>query len=248
MKNLSLWVLLTSILQFISPGISILVNVQSSFQNNDPMITPAGYAFIVWGLITFLGLGYGIYQYASNSPNQAFLADIGFQLCIIYTLFAVWLVVAGRNWLVLTVIIFVAMFYFLTIVFGKILQNYNQLTIIEKGLLYVQIAVYTGWATIAIFANTASAIKFYGVSDLGQTGMIWQALILLGALANSVFWLNKFEGSVPYALTIVWALVGVYVGLLRFDDTTNLKIISLSAVIFVIGLMFYFNKGLKVLV
>lgn len=244
MKNLSLWVLLTSILQFVSPGISVLVNGQSNFNNDDPMITPAGYAFIVWGLITFLGLGYGIYQFTSKSPNQALFADIGFNLCVVYTLFAVWLIAAGRDWLILTVIIFVVMFYFLTLVFGKVLQNYSQLTLIEKGLLYGQIAVYVGWATIAIFANTASAIKFYGVSDLGQTGMIWQALILLSALANAIFWLNKFDGSVPYALTIIWALVGVYMGLLRFEDTAALKIISLSAVVIVIGLVFYYNKGL----
>jgi hypothetical protein len=261
-KLLLIAVFAAALLQLVSPGLSNFENpsgdvsttnsvpqnnqqLTNNVSNSDPMITPAGYAFIVWGVITISAFIYSIYQLLSNRKNRELHIQIAPNLIATYILFAAWLLAAGQNWLVATVIIFVIMFALLANSFGKILAKMQQLTMFEKLFLFGQIAIYTGWATVAVFANTASAIKYYGITDMGTKGIIWQSLILLSALANSVFWVKKFKQNVVYIATIVWAFVGVLMGLLRFKEAIVLQSVTVLAIAVVLFFAFKIDQKLR---
>lgn len=232
------FVLFFSITQFLSPLFSSF-NGERTSENTNPQITPAGYAFAVWGVITLLAFLYGIYQVLPNRKNKILHQSIAKNLVIIYILFSVWLYAAAQNWLIITVFIFVTMFYFLVIVFDEVLKNKDIITKTEKVLLLGQIAIYTGWTTVAIFANTASAIKFYGTSDLGIVGTFWQSIILVGALFNSLYFIYKFQRNIVYLCTILWAFTGVFIGLLANKNVSILVVFAISAIItvFIFGLI-----------
>ena len=232
-----LLVFLASIIQLISPGITTLLGQSVGSPNSDPLITPAGYAFIIWGVITFLAFFYGIYQILPKRDNRELHKDLSVHLIIIYLLFPLWLIAAAENWLLLTVLIFVGMFTQLTVAFQKVLHYDGKLPPIEKVVLLGQLAIYTGWTTVAIFANTASAIKYYGLSDAGTLGIIWQSFILIGALINSVYWLKKFDRNLIYGLTIIWAFTGVLIGLMAYDQTLILQFITGVAILVVLMYM-----------
>ncbi len=239
MNKINLLVFIASLLQLLSPAISTLINNGSEFRNNNPMITPAGYAFIVWGVITILSFAYGIYQLQSTRQNHQLHLAIGLNLIGVYVLFTIWLIAAAQNWLGMTVIVFLVMFYLLSLVFQELLKNQEILTTTEKIILLGQIAIYTGWTTVAIFANFASMLTYYGFSDQGTFGLIWQSAILIAALCNGVFWTGKFEVNPIYVLTIIWAFVGVLVGLSRFENVFALKIITVFAIL---TMVFYLLK------
>jgi hypothetical protein len=170
-----------------------------------------------------------VHQALKNRQNLALHNQIALALIVVYVLFA-----ASRDWLILTVLIFIVMFVFLVQTFQRILNQQAILTSFEKIFLLGQIAIYTGWSTVALFANTASAIKFYGVTDVGQTGTIWQSLILIAALALSTYWIRRFKANWAYVGTILGALAGILVNLWRFDDFLVLKIIAAVAILWVI--------------
>lgn len=244
MEKVKRWqwlVLLTSFFQLLSPPILTVLGLSVNGQNagnaqgGDPQLTPAGYTFIVWGVITLLSFSYGIYQSLPDRRNQPLHKTLSSRLAMIYLLFVCWLVAAVLQWLAMTVFIFLAMFVLLTGVFNVVLAERSRLNLTEKIILFGQLAVYTGWTTVAIFANTASAIKFYGVSDKGTTGIIWQAVILTFALLNGKYWLKKFNLDLVFGATIIWALVGIFFGLLQYDDNLVLRLITIFGILLVGG-------------
>jgi hypothetical protein len=220
--------LVTSFTQLISPALSSLDDSSQS-ANTSPAITPAGYTFAVWGVITFLSFGYGIHQILPNRKNSDLHNLVNPKLIALYVLFTLWLLAAERDWLIITVCIFVAMFFLAFFSFQQIIQPSNQLTTYDKILLEAQVGIYLGWCTVAIFANTGSALKFYGLSDVGTTGIIWQTLLLIAALANGVYGLYKTKSNYFFGGTIVWAFVGIYFGLMNGPNTLILQITVITA-------------------
>jgi hypothetical protein len=236
-KILQIGLLIASIIQIISLAFSSFENGTDA-NNTDPQFTPAGYTFAIWGVITFLALCYGVYQILPNRRNEAFHQQINSKLIFLYLLFSTWLFAYTMDWIIFTVIIFLGMFYLAYSVFQQIIPYRNQLTKYEKFFLEAQVGLYLGWSSFAIFANTGAALKFYGVSDIGTSGTIWQSLLLICALINTTYILFKTKANYFYGGTILWALVGVFFGLRGESNTEFLQILTISA-LFAFLIAFY---------
>jgi hypothetical protein len=233
--------LVTSITQLLSPALSSLDDSSQS-SNTSPAITPAGYTFAVWGVITLLSFGYGIYQILPNRKNSGLHNLVNPKLIALYVLFTLWLLAAEKDWLIITVCIFVAMFFLAFFSFQQIIQPSNQLTTYDKVLLEAQVGIYLGWCTVAIFANTGSALKFYGLPDVGTTGIVWQTILLIAALTNGIYGLYKTKSNYFFAGTIVWAFVGIFFGLINKPDTLILQIVVLGAIVTFLIVLLKFSR------
>ena len=238
MRKIEKWqwiVFVTSFAQLISPGLLTVLGYSVSVENSEPQITPAEYTFVIWGVITLLSFFYGVFQLFPGRINKQLHFQLSKGLSIVYFLFVLWLITAVLDWLLITVLIFLVMFVILTVLFDKLIRERQNLTFPEKIILFGQIAMYTGWTTIAIFANTASAVKYYGITDNGFTGILWQSIILVIALINGKYWLGIFKQNVIYGLTIIWALVGVFSGLLQHSNNLVLRLIVGFGIILVLA-------------
>jgi len=229
-KEIQWLVLFAATVQLVSPGLSAIggSNVGGA---DDPKITPAGYAFVVWGVITILAFAYAIYQFRPNLQNASVHHKIAQKLSVVYLCFAAWLVSAEQQWLIATVVIFVVMHVLLQQVLSLLLRIEAKWTTADKVFLLLQVGVYSGWTTVAIVANTASALKFYGFSDEGDFGIIWQSVLLILAAINVLIGVAKFWKSIPFVLTTLWALVGIYFGLADEEDVNILRVITVAAII-----------------
>lgn len=237
---LRLTVFLLSITQVLSPVFSSFSDNQSK-NNFDPPITPAGYTFAVWGIITLLGLCYGIYQLLPNRTSEALHQKVATRISVVYILFSLWLFAASKDWLWISVAIFILMFGLLFMLFQVIQQNKQRLTFADKLLLEGQLGIYLGWSTIAIFANTASALAYYDILRLGGNGVIIQSTLLVFALANSVYGIAKTNGNYFFSSTIIWAFIGVFVGLRQNTNTEILQIVVIGAILVFVTFL-VFNK------
>jgi translocator protein len=242
-KILQIGVLIASIIQIISPAFSSFEKGGDP-NNTDPQFTPAGYTFGIWGVITFLAVCYGVYQLLPNRKNAALHQQLAPKLIALYLLFAFWILAYTQDWLIVTVITFLGMFFFAYFTFQEILQSKNLLTIYDKIFLEAQIGFYLGWPSIAVFANTGAALKYYGLSDLGTTGIVWQTVLLVAALANATYILYKVKANYFFAATIVWAFVGIFFGLRgEKADTTFLQIVSISALVIFLLAVYKFRTS-----
>ena len=231
-------VFITSVTQIISPLFSTFRDNKPEY-STDPQITPAGYTFAIWGVITLLALLYGTYQLLPQRKNRDLHQKLSKGIILVYILFSAWLFAADRDWQIVTLLIFLCMFFTLRVLLEIILKEQQKLNLLEKIILEAQIAIYTGWSTIAIFANIGSVIKFYGFSDLGMTGILWQSILLLAALGNSILGLYKFSANLFYAATILWAFTGVFVGLQDESNVSLLKILAILGIVVVLVMVFY---------
>jgi hypothetical protein len=243
-KSFLYWlVAITAFTQAISPALTSF----TGRDGNDPQITPAGYAFAVWGVITTLALVYGVYQAIPANRTHPVFGQVAPYLIATYIGFGVWLWAAQNNYLWITVAVFVVMFGCLLQANRLMGQSGASFTLVQTILLKGQLGIYLGWTSVAIFANLASAIKFTGVSDLGPTGQLWQGLVLLGATINVLYCIYSTGSSPFYTATALWALVGVWFGLRNVNGPIVLQIEVAVAILLVLGWFLYQrNTGLTI--
>ncbi len=193
----------------------ILSSVFSGFTGRDsfsnPIITPAGYAFSIWGVITFGCLVYGIYQLLPKQRKNKLYDQMAFPLMVTFTGFSVWLYAATKNWLWATVAIFFCMFLSLWWAYSHILRSKQKFTALENTILQGTFGLYIGWATVATVINIASALHHYGYIYSDTRSVTIYILILLAALINALIGLKRIRYNIYYLATILWAFIAVSV-------------------------------------
>jgi len=75
----------------------------------------------------------------------------------------------------------------------------------------------------------ASACTHYGLSDDGTVGTIWQSTLLLAALANSIYFIDRFQSNAFYTATIGQAFIGIFAALRDEQGTLVLQVITALA-------------------
>jgi hypothetical protein len=240
--RLAQWILLfLAIQQILVPALPIVRNEPMlNEQTANPQITPAGYTFSIWGLITLLSLCYAIYQILPSQREKPWAKDLAWPLAGVYTTFTLWLAAAILDLTWGTLFIFGAMYFLLFVAMSRIQQYRSSFNVFQQVLIHGQIGIYFGWASIAIFANLAANLKEAGLRDDDQMGLYWQAAILIIAAINALYNLYRFGGW-PYPATVIWALVGAYFGVIRFSNTELLSTLCLVLIGIIVAAALYFN-------
>ncbi|GCE28785.1 hypothetical protein KDA_42690 [Dictyobacter alpinus] len=175
-------------------------------------IVPADYTFIVWSLIYAGALVYAIYQALPRQREDELLRRIGFYTASAYLATIVWLIAAQTGVAWFTV---VCLFWILASLLGaflQIIQWRTAFTQAQRWLVILPISIYTAWATIASIANPASVAQESGVTSLlGLSATAWTLIMLLVGTGIAGFVTIRSRGNAGYALTFVWALIGIVV-------------------------------------
>ncbi|MGV1088369.1 MAG: hypothetical protein ACOYBX_10330 [Mycobacterium sp.] len=187
----------------------------STGATNDAVITPAGYAFAIWGLITLLcyatcaavlRLGLGA-VWESRLLAEASVVFVGF---------SAWLVIAAHNWLWTTVVVFVVMVMALTDIVRLLVVRRADLTapIWLCRLATLTFGLYLGWSSIAVFINVAAALVKGGWP---ATESAWQAVVLVVAMLAAVALTIVLRGTPGYVAGALWALIAAAIGAANRD-------------------------------
>lgn len=204
---------------------AIAGNFLASGPTNEALITPAGYAFGLWGLITVLSavtalavVRYGLGAWWETSV----LVDAS----VVFLGFSVWLLVAGQGWLWASVAVFVVMVAALIHIVRLLVRRRHDLTCPSwLGMLAtVTFGLYLGWSSIAVFANVAAALIGVGVS---ASGVWWQLVVLAAAGVFAVALTTMLRGTPGYVGGVLWALVAIAIGSAQRDSA----VLSATAVV-----------------
>ncbi|MFC7370593.1 hypothetical protein ACFQPF_02760 [Fictibacillus iocasae] len=201
--------LLVFLLSLSQPLFAYVMNNSSSIMDengSEPFITPAGYTFSIWGVIVIGSIAYGVYQVLPINAKKKVYDYIAPYSIITFIGFDAWLLAADQEKLLLTVMIFMIMGIALFLSYRHIVSA--AFNTFEKIAVYGTFSLYFGWTTVAIFANIAAALSFYG---LPNTGVLWQMAVLIAAAATSLVLLMRFSFPLPYLMTIIWAFTGILV-------------------------------------
>ena len=182
----------------------------SSGATNEALITPSGYAFSIWGLITLLTVVtcVAIIRVGLGAPWER---RVLVETSVVFLGFSCWLIVAAQNWLWFSVAVFAVMVGALVDVVRLLVRHAGDLTCPPwlRRLATLTFGLYLGWSSVAVFANVAAASIESGASADG-TG--WQAVILAAATAAALALTVYLRGSLGYVAAVLWALIAATIG------------------------------------
>jgi hypothetical protein len=196
----------------------------------DVLITPANYAFVIWGLI-YLGLiAFGVYQLLPRQRDRSNLDPV-------------------RNALILSSlaqIIWVFLFLFrnfwgslaaMVVILGALLYGYVQRPTLpfrrERWFVQRPLSLYLGWISVATIVNGAIAFYSAGWTELGLGMPTWTVIMLAIATVLGGYMAIVQQDAV-FSGVFVWALTAIAI---RQSDTRPVQLAAIiGAGLLIIGM------------
>jgi translocator protein len=246
-------VLIFAILQFVTPVIvgNAFDEVSSSAGRRTPIyFVPADYTFGIWGLITLLSAVYAIYQILPNQISRDVHQRIGWFVLINTIFFSIWLILAVQSgrygtenfqplWILATVIVIIGMLVMNILIFLRLSEMTDQLTVADRWFVVIPTAVYFGWLTVATIANTTSYLYGIGWSGEQYGQFIAAALLVVAAVIASAVILRftTTHGAVAYSAVIIWAAIGIAVENLNQSRFVTITALLVAGAILVVNII-----------
>lgn len=201
------------------------------------MITPANYAFAIWGLI-YLGLiAYGIYQLRPSQRSHPTIQGVNILLIIACIAQIAWVYLFTMQLFWLSV---VAMLAILLALIGAYLQlsiGKEKVLRDRKWLAHVPFSIYLGWISVATIVNVASALYVVNWYGWGISSANWTAIMLVVATAIGAIVAIQ-RADIAFTLVFIWAYIAIAIRQL------NTPVIWITAVLgaIVLGLLLIFSS------
>lgn len=202
-----------ALLQVVTPllpwlGIGAPVGEQSDSVRT--IITPAGWAFSIWGALYTGCFVFVVYQALRAQRRNALLAELRWPAAGAFLGNAGWVAyvqVYGLSAISAAIIVF-TLACLLTI-YRSFAEWRGALSTGERWCAVLPLSALASWLTAATVVNIAAALRYHGVEGGEATPLIGAGVILVaGAIAAAA--LIKGRGNPPYALVFLWALAGIY--------------------------------------
>lgn len=201
----------------------------------DTLLTPAGYAFGIWGLI-YLGLIiFAVYQSISlfnKKYDNNYVSDIGWWFVLANLANAVWVVAFTNNQIGLSVLIIILLlFSLLKIVFNTNMERWDAPGSII-GFLWWPISLYFGWIVVATIVNIAAWLTSTGWDGAPLSPDSWAIIILI--IAGIIFVYMTWNRNMREAANVgVWGIIAIGVKNWGENDLVAYSSIIVAIIIFI---------------
>jgi hypothetical protein len=208
----------------------------------DTLVTPAGYAFAIWGLI-FLGLlGFAFYQALPSQRHNPRFRTAGPWYILNGIGNAIWSPIFNQEWIGIALMVILIMVGSLFMVMEHLRINpRTELAMMrpvkpgETWLARLPFSIYFGWLSVATLLNITLWFRATGFDLSGVSEPIWAVgLLVLGLIVGAVLF-NRYR-SVAYMLVFMWAYVAIAV---KQTDVPTVKFAAIAGAIIAMLLAVY---------
>lgn len=189
------------------PGARSVADVSDTYAT---VITPAGYAFAIWGVV-FLGcLAWAVYQVLPAQRGRAVHRRVGWPLAVAFAGNAAWELVFPQEgaWLLVANVLVVVVVVAAATALGRLQALEPQG--LDRLLPTAVSALLLGWVTIATVANVAVSGAYLGAPTDGgvarAAGIV--ALVAAAAIVLDVT-LRLRTASGPFAFAAAWGALAI---------------------------------------
>lgn len=173
-------------------------------------ITPAGWAFSIWGPLYAGSLAYAVYQFAPRQRDNPLLARIGWASAGAFLGNAVWAIYTQFEGLGFPSALIIA---FTLICLLHVYRTFaawpGPFTAGERFLVVLPLSALAAWLSAATIVNIAATLNYHGVDFGASAPMIAGAVVIVGGLiAAAAIWNGR--GNPWYAAVFLWALAAIY--------------------------------------
>lgn len=182
------------------------------------LITPAGYAFAIWGPIFLLLLVYAVYQALPAQRTSPLLRRVGLPIALACLGDTVWEILFPTRQFVPAQFVIVGILASLLVAAWRLAAHSRAhgLTGAERWLVALPLGLFCGWLTAATLAGLAITLRTLGVLPTGSGELlaVVPILLLCGGIASGVLLLIRglpTITAVPYAGAVIWAIGAIAV-------------------------------------
>ncbi len=194
--------------------------------------TPAGYVFIIWGLIYLLLAIFSVYQALPNQYERPVFKRIRWWLAAANIWNILW--IFSWHYLQISLSLFFMILLLLSILF--IYVSVEQAGVKQKKQEFITVflpfSIYLGWACVAAIANLSILALHLGWIGEGMGSAVWSVvMIILGALIAVLVIMTRRD--IAFALVFAWAFIGI--GARHGADALGVTIVAwLSAAVILV--------------
>lgn len=182
------------------------------------LITPASYAFSIWGLIYTLLGGFVILQLLPSWREVAARMDIGPWFIISCLLNSAWIVAWHYLKIKASVFIMIALLVVLIVLYIRTRPiAHEQTPILAKLFIGLPFSIYLGWISVATILNVTIFLQASGWDGWGLPPALWAVILLVLAFTLALAMLTNYR-DIAFVLTIAWALIAIGVNQTEVPD------------------------------
>lgn len=191
------------------------------------LITPASYAFAIWGLI-YLGLiSLAIYQVLPSHRDDPYRRKLGYYLVIASGAQIIWVYLFLSRFFLLSVIAMLAILIALILLDLRLNIALNPVTQAQKWFINFPISVYFGWISVATIVNIALALTWGNWNGLGLSDIVWTIIMILIATLIAMLIKIRRQDNV-YCGVFIWALIAIGI---RHLETFSIAAAAISCAV-----------------
>ena len=197
-------------------------------RQSEPLLTAAGWAFSIWGLIFAGQLAYAVYQALPSQRANPVLRRVGE--------FTALACLGGGLWTAFfTAEMFAAAWVTMLLTLGALIAVEVQLGNAarhgrELWLIRLPFALNLGWVSVATILNSAHFFSnSWGWNGEPATPLFW-ALLMTGVATTLGVVMAVFRRNLAYAAAVAWGLAGIAAEK-RFDEPSLSALAAVGAVL-----------------
>ena len=179
------------------------------------LIQPSNYAFVIWAPIFLSLLAYAAYQALPTKRESPLLRGIGPYTAAAFFLNGVLEILSSPNNFVITQALVLVMLLCLAVAYLRLMRSAEEaMGAGARWLVALPVALFFGWITAANVVGAAQVLGYLGLPSGGLADALAGAALLLagGCVASAALLAGKagpLQGSLTYAVAVLWALLGV---------------------------------------
>lgn len=172
------------------------------------LITPAGWAFAIWGPLFVLSALFALWQALPAQRSNALLARIGWPAAIALAAQGVWSTYTQlANLTAISAGIILVSLAGLLIVLRALVAA-PSLSRGERIFAAPAFSALAAWLTAASIVNIAASLKYHGITGADPSPGVTTVMILIGSgIAAIAAW--RVRGAPLYGLVFSWALIAI---------------------------------------
>lgn len=192
----------------------------------DNLLTPAGYAFAIWGLIYLALFVFAVYQSLdifTRKVDNSYVTDIGWWFVLANVANATWVIAFTQDMIGLSVLIMLVLFFsLLKIVLHTNMERWDAPKSII-AFLWWPISLYFGWINVAIIANISAWHTALGWTGAPLSPEAWAIMVFIIAavIFISMIWKRSMR---EYASVGIWGIIAIGV-----NNLSNAPVVAYAA-------------------
>lgn len=228
-------VLVCAALQILTPllpQLGVGDSIGSQSDNVETLVTPAGWAFSIWGALYTGSTVFAVYQALPAQRDDALLARIRWPAAGAFlgnALWALYTQIFGLSAVSSAIILFTLTC--LLIIYRQFASR-APASASQRWLVYLPLSALAAWLTVATIVNISASLRFHGVEAGSAAPAVAAALVVVGgAIAAAALYAGR--GNLPYALVFLWALTAIYLDGGQIEQLVGAA--AIAAAVLVIG-------------